>query len=622
MDLNNFLKFCHGKVNLHPEFVLNQCDPNTISYIRPFCLSGVEKPIVGYIYKKHTPKVVNSIAKNCSSSEDEEYDELELTGNPLECPFSPIKAQKVHIEINKPEDSHIPLNLLQARQLVYLKLKDEQFLSVPLFILCDGLKNNTILLGGDISEGWHSRYWGEYKGRNDVAHDELSVQTMIETHKQFPQASTMILESKVSAVINLTSATNTEEFTFIENGPGMVILNLSWRRPSLFAPLMSTESFINVQCTLGHETSPLHSLWHQLLFLEDLIEQLTYLKDECLTNRHNIVFPQFQGDIRGSANGQIVEMFPAMLQSISSTLYKRGKFGGQEDNDQKLFCQCVRDVIAAECIQQEFTDKLWTYLLECKSYNDLIECFKHLYKAVRNETFKPLIKSTNGTRLAQILKSLPGNTASNPEKLYDPVQLLIEIGIEKLKNDYTQSFLISKIALADHLKLEINNKFCNIDYSDWWTTLNSWMIWLCRVHTVLDLAAVTESMLNITTQSMMPVITNALRYYLGDSSPIKAITSVKTLPLQIFRSSINTHFIEHHIPKAFTYDSWTLQLTSQNCNRRVISIFHRNAENILPKQIYKDVTNGETKEKLMDQTTLPLETYYCINFHVLSDHLS
>lgn len=68
------------------------------------------------------------------------------------------------------------------------------------------------------------------------------------------------------------------------------------------------------------------------------------------------------------------------------------------------------------------------------------------------------IKSTNGTRLAQILKSLPGNTASNPEKLYDPVQLLIEIGIEKLKNDYTQSFLISKIALADHLKLEINNK--------------------------------------------------------------------------------------------------------------------------------------------------------------------
>lgn len=39
--------------------------------------------------------------------------------------------------------------------------------------------------------------------------------------------------------------------------------------------------------------------------------------------------------------------------------------------------------------------------------------------------------------------------------------------------------------------------------------------------------------------------------------------------------------------RAFTYDSWTLQLTSQNCNRRVISTFHRNAENILPKQLYK-----------------------------------
>jgi len=64
---------------------------------------------------------------------------------------------------------------------------------VPLFILCNGLKNNVILLGGDVCKGWHSRYWGEYKGRNDVGHNELSVQNMIETHKKFPQASTMMV---------------------------------------------------------------------------------------------------------------------------------------------------------------------------------------------------------------------------------------------------------------------------------------------------------------------------------------------------------------------------------------------------------------------------------------------
>lgn len=58
-----------------------------------------------------------------------------------------------------------------------------------------------------------------------------------------------------------------------------------------------------------------------------------------------------------------MKMFPIMLQSVSSTLYKRGKFGIQDDNEQKLFCHCVRDIIAAECVQQEFTDKLWTYLL-------------------------------------------------------------------------------------------------------------------------------------------------------------------------------------------------------------------------------------------------------------------
>lgn len=50
MDLNSFLKSCHEKVNLHPDFVLKQCDPRTVSYINPFSSYDVEKPLIGYIY--------------------------------------------------------------------------------------------------------------------------------------------------------------------------------------------------------------------------------------------------------------------------------------------------------------------------------------------------------------------------------------------------------------------------------------------------------------------------------------------------------------------------------------------------------------------------------------------
>lgn len=85
------------------------------------------------------------------------------------------------------------LFLIIFRQLVYLKLKNDQLSSVPFFILCDGLKNNTVLLGGDLCKGWHSRYWAEYKGHNDIQHDELSVQCMIKTHNTFPQVSNMVV---------------------------------------------------------------------------------------------------------------------------------------------------------------------------------------------------------------------------------------------------------------------------------------------------------------------------------------------------------------------------------------------------------------------------------------------
>lgn len=70
---------------------------------------------------------------------------------------------------------------------------NDELSSIPFFILCDGLKKNTILLGGDVYKGWHSRYWGEYKGRNDVEHEELSIQNMITSHKKFPQVSSMIV---------------------------------------------------------------------------------------------------------------------------------------------------------------------------------------------------------------------------------------------------------------------------------------------------------------------------------------------------------------------------------------------------------------------------------------------
>lgn len=76
---------------------------------------------------------------------------------------------------------------------MYLKLQNEKLSSVPIFILCDGLKNNTILLGGDVCDGWHSRYWAEYTGRNGLEHNELSVQSMIQTHKKFPQVSSMMV---------------------------------------------------------------------------------------------------------------------------------------------------------------------------------------------------------------------------------------------------------------------------------------------------------------------------------------------------------------------------------------------------------------------------------------------
>lgn len=50
MDLSEFMKDCHEKINLHPDLILRQCVSSSVSYIRPFCLNDNENPLVGYVY--------------------------------------------------------------------------------------------------------------------------------------------------------------------------------------------------------------------------------------------------------------------------------------------------------------------------------------------------------------------------------------------------------------------------------------------------------------------------------------------------------------------------------------------------------------------------------------------
>lgn len=60
------------------------------------------------------------------------------------------------------------------------------------------------------------------------------------------------------------------------------------------------------------------------------------------------------------------------------------------------------------------------------------------------------MKSTNISQLAHALRHCKNN-ASHFEMMLDPLKLLIEIGIEKLKKEYISIFLLAKIATSEQL---------------------------------------------------------------------------------------------------------------------------------------------------------------------------
>jgi len=147
-------------------------------------------------------------------------------------------------------------------------------------------------------------------------------------------------------------------------------------------------------------------------------------------------------------------------------------------DDQLIYKRC----------QMDFIDHLWELLSQnCSSFNELSQSLQ--YALQRAKADHPMVFFDNPTRFGKMLRQ---NDAPPQFKGMEPVTLLIEMGIEKLKRDYLYIFtgnnLVAERVIAPYLPREDASLDDQLSCLTW---MHSSVEVLCLCQRVLQLPQLT-----------------------------------------------------------------------------------------------------------------------------------
>lgn len=401
---------------------------------------------VVFIYQEDRSKtdhIYASPTKLLMVKDDADKRDMDLTGSPLkdDCVVEAIEDMSLNIKIDEgntwkmEEECQKGISIEKAR---YIMCKEDfQFVDRDakgsIWILCNGADvDRTLLSQYEFSPSYFSRGIITYSGVIHV--DEVNAQSIMRQH------------------LSLKSRTSTGQVeTYIENIyqiKSNISVRCCW---SSTAALPSLIDLTSCEVTL-RQTFRLEAC-NELT--EDLMNQLrilTVIKNDIISYKNldncdaegrseALVYRCGCGidigELRESINRAVTEM--AGLHEMDSA--ESGNECDIESVVQRIKIRRLTDL----------TDKLWEILKRCSSYKDLKMAFTLLFKCAAHCNI--VNTPTNKNRLAEIITEVANKRLAIPCLTgTEPLELLLEIGLEKLYRDYELIFDESKICSPNDLK--------------------------------------------------------------------------------------------------------------------------------------------------------------------------
>jgi len=285
-----------------------------------------------------------------------------------------------------------------------------------------------------------------------------------------------------------------------------IILQFSWNDPEisvLAPPPDNSDAVLNVCSTSGHLFSPLLPVFQELKSLHNL----------CLIAAGKAKWEDSENeDVLGSTKKrtQLIKGFiEDMANPLASVL------------DVTVISPPCSHTIYEARTNLDFVERLWNFCHSVFSYEELKLIFAEVFKAIILGNLQPFIHRKSSSTLAGLLRQvLVNRDRETIQDLTVKLQLLlsetrlipclIQIGLEKLRGDYSAFFSGADLLSSDYFE-HFFGASGNLSHLDQ-------CVQLCKIHSIAELDCSLMKTLKLPTPVLSSFTKSAMEVYKKDAS--------------------------------------------------------------------------------------------------------
>ncbi|KAM8804504.1 protein zwilch homolog [Eudromia elegans] len=343
-------------------------------------------------------------------------------------------------------------------------------------------------------------------------------------------------------------------------------------------PLTSTAT-LNITLECGDPRSPVHQLYKELQFLLALAEGL------------KTGVAEWSEPLESESAVELVREFLKDLKMKLDGFCASGNKNGTE----KIKCDTAAVDSSIKSIFSErgdldFAEQLWCKMRSVSSYQELVECFTLVIRSLEHGEIQPWIHQGSSSLLSKLIQqSYHGKIDDISLSGITPIQMLLEIGLDKMKKDYVSFFIGQELATLTYLDYFISTSL----------DLQEQVHRVQKLHHMLEIMVSCTVLLQFKHENLFPLTQTCIKYY--KENPLNEKHAFQ-LPI---RPALVKNLYQNHQPEI-----WKVDISSGHGQKEVKTTWqvctNPPAEHITSKNtglLCESTVNAESEERMYFITT-------------------
>ncbi|GIY32927.1 protein zwilch [Caerostris extrusa] len=385
-----------------------------------------------------------------------------------------------------------PLSQNIGRKLLLMcnSIEIETLKKLPILAICHDQHPKPSVYIGSWKHNNNARFYIKNQGAVSIQAQLPRLSVLKEVHlKGFPQS---VLNIEISVLAHYDFLLKRFDDHILKPvRDSNVFVECTWSNSlSILEPLTDEcLCLAKIKSVIGNEYSGAFSMYKELKLVEALQQSL---KTGMITWRNSKI------------NSNVLQNIGELICRENEIILKRNHPSApfvplkKSDEDEKFLFSFEQSVIRGRA-NLDFTDKLWNVLKECSSTEELMEAITLVYHSLED-----FISEKKRSKIAVDIKKMKETLVLCPN--LDPkiaFELLLEIGIEKLRRDYVELFLHLELVPRDYLNFYQEPVLLSLDA----------ITCLKKLHSALELAIVCMKHLRFSKSLLSTFMRNILGYY-------------------------------------------------------------------------------------------------------------